>query len=55
MAVLAEGQSELGMAEELKEEPSVASRVKQLASGRSAERATADHKGAGVKSGSPLG
>jgi hypothetical protein len=37
-AVLAEGQSELRMTEDLKEELSIASRVRQLVRGRAAER-----------------
>ena len=37
------------MTEDLKEELSIASRVKQLVSGRPAERETAEHKRAGVK------
>ena len=49
-AVLPEGQSELRMTEDLKEEFSIASRVKQLVSWRSAERESAEHEGAGVKS-----
>jgi hypothetical protein len=49
-AVLAEGQPELGMTENLKEEPSIASRVKQLVSRRPAERESAEHKGSSVKS-----
>jgi hypothetical protein len=38
------------MTEDLKEEFSIASRVKQLVSWRSAERESAEHEGAGVKS-----
>jgi len=49
-AVLTEGQSELGMTEDLKEELSIASRVKQLVSRGPAERETAEHKRAGVVS-----
>jgi hypothetical protein len=41
--VLAEGQSELGMAEDLNEEFSIASGGKQSVSGRTAEREAADH------------
>jgi hypothetical protein len=49
-AILAEGQSELGMTEDLKEELSIASRVKQLVDGRSAEWKSAEHEGASMKS-----
>ena len=49
-AVLPERQSKLWMTEDLKEELSIASRVEQLVSGRPAERESAEHEGAGVKS-----